>query len=186
MDKTLIQFLYDCQFIQRNNIKRLTKDFRETTAEFFTNNNLKKADQLLDGDKNKINKIDLSKILVFGGATLVVIILLIYSLISANQVFRDHNSTKVQVLWDSLLAMNPIMRFTFIAIYIMFASGIVMNVLRTYEINYIHIFEFDYSKRVQSYTIWASACILSLFWVIALYLSVQKQIQVLISGNPEE
>jgi len=45
---------------------------------------LKKADQLLDGDKNKINKIDLSKILVFGGATLVVIILLIYSLISAN------------------------------------------------------------------------------------------------------
>ena len=59
------------------------------------------------------------------------------------------------------------MRFTFLLIYIIFASGICIYVLRRHEINYIHIFDMDYKKKVSEYHLWTTAIILFFIWTMA-------------------
>jgi hypothetical protein len=59
------------------------------------------------------------------------------------------------------------MRLTFLLIYIIFASGLCIYVFRRHEINYIHIFDMDYKKKVSEYHLWTAAMILFFLWTIA-------------------
>ena len=59
------------------------------------------------------------------------------------------------------------MRVTFYLVYIVFAAGLCVHVFRVNEINYMHILELDYRKKVSQYQLWTSAAILMFIWTTA-------------------
>ena len=52
----------------------------------------------------------------------------------------EHEIFDTKLFWESLKASAPIMRFTFMMCYALFAVGLCIAVYRHNEINYMHIF----------------------------------------------
>jgi hypothetical protein len=66
------------------------------------------------------------------------------------------------------------MRFTFLLIYAIFACGLCVHVFRKNEINYIHIFELDYKKKLNEFQLWTTSIILFSIWTIAFIFNFLK------------
>ena len=50
--------------------------------------------------------------------------------------------------YDDISASMSILRFTFIIIYIIFASGVAVQVFQRYGVNYLYIFELDPNRKM--------------------------------------
>ena len=129
------------------------------TADFFTDGDVKKAKILLEGKTNEIPRDSLKILSLLSGGILVFFWIIFLCLITTKS---DDRST-----WEKLQHQNPIMRVTFYLIYVVFAAGLCVHVFRVNEINYMHILELDYRKKVSQYQLWTSAGILMLLWTTA-------------------
>lgn len=147
LDKNIHQKLRSCNFTQRDNLNILRRDFTLVVADFFTNDNIREAEQLIDQERFMIRRQDLAVIMCAAG---VLISMLLFVMVTAAFVFPVVNEKHDLVeLFDGIRAANPIMRLTFIVCFLLFAVGVCISVFRRYEINYLHIFELDYNFKVQ-------------------------------------
>lgn len=73
---------------------------------------------------------------------------------------------------NQISASNPAMRVTFFFSYLLIACGIVIRVFRTYQINYLHIFEFDFRVKLADYQLIQAGMILLFLWTFAFSLNI--------------
>lgn len=79
LDKVLIHNLFhDYQFVKRQNIGPFSSDIKEVYAKYFTKGDIKVAREKLEGGTAAIGKEDLLFIGLFGGATVMMFLFLIY------------------------------------------------------------------------------------------------------------
>lgn len=127
---------------------------------FFTNGELSKAKTLLEGELNEISRSNLTIVASLGGALAMTYFFLLLFLFTKNESLSD-------TFWMMFKAQSSVMRFTFILIYSIFGCGICISVFRKHEINYIHIFDMDYKKKVNEFQLWVTSIILFFIWTIA-------------------
>jgi hypothetical protein len=143
-DKSIQNYTSSFEFIKRNNIQNFILDIKAITAKFFTNGDKYKAKTLLEGEVNEISRHNLTVVASLGGALTITYFFLILFMTTQSDSLSEG-------FWKMFKAQNSTMRFTFIIIYIIFASGWCISVFRKHEINYIHIFDMDYKKKVSEY-----------------------------------
>ena len=167
MDKNLNHTLFhDYKFTKRTNIAPFTSDIKNVYAKYFCNGDTKKAKVKLEKKNLEINRGDLIFISVFTSGSVLMFIFLIYNSLLTPGLFRK------TLVWTGIEATGPVMRCTLIVCYTLFAVGLCISVFRTYEINYMHIFELDERIRVRQYTLWKMASILLFTWSIAFCFNV--------------
>jgi hypothetical protein len=144
VDKNLNHALFhDYQSTKRTNIAPFTSDIKHVYAKYFCDGDTKDAKRKLDRKNHEINRGDLIFISVFGSASIMMFIFLIWYAILSPGLFKK------TLVWTGIEATGPVMRSTFIIIYILFAVGLVIKVFRQYDINYMHIFDLDERIRVR-------------------------------------
>jgi hypothetical protein len=147
------------EFCKRRCIKSLTSDITSVFAKVFTKGDLQKAKEVLTQDKFVIQKLDLFYLsFMAGGCFSVAGFTFIYALMEQEVIFREK-----QVI-AAVAAFTPVMRVTFLMIYIVVASGIVIRVLRKKEINYLHIFEIGYQHRISEWQLWVAGSVMIFAW----------------------
>lgn len=169
VDKNLIHSLFhDYKFSKRSNIGPFCSDIKTVYAKFFCNNDFKVASDKLARKNAQISRGDLIFISVFGSASAMVFLFLFWYAILTPEVFKQ------SLVWTGIEATGPVMRCTFIVVYILFAVGLCIRVFRQYEINYMHIFELDERLRVRQYTLWKMSVVLLFVWSLALCFNVME------------
>ena len=98
----------------------------------FFNSNRPKAKVSLDAVNNKIRQKDAIRITFFAGCFLTTLMFLVY--ISSLPAYPGSGD---------MYASEDTYMFTFIMIFILFAVGVNIQVMRKYSVNYTFIFEID-------------------------------------------
>lgn len=136
LDKVLATMIEEKHFVKRQNVNKLTHEIKEVVASFYTNNDLKLAEKMLEGEVNQISRKDLCQIAFLSGS----IIVFVMSLAFAMVLQKDKFEHKESFVWAAIEAQNTSMRLCFIVCYILFATGFCIQVFREFHINYLHIF----------------------------------------------
>ena len=169
IDKNLVHSLFlDYKFSARSNIGPCCSDIKTVYAKYFCKNNIKVASEKLDGSNSQISKSDLMFISMFGSASAVVFLFLIWYAILKPEYFKEN------LVWTGIEATGPVMRCTFIVVYTLFAVGLCISVFREREINYMHIFELDERVRVRQYSLWKMSAVLLFIWSLAFCFNVME------------
>lgn len=104
-------------------------------AKHFTNDSLSEANKILEAQNNQVRLIDALTMMYCCGASSVLWLFSIFFMAIPTQ-----SGTADYKDLDETLAVS---RLAFIVIYIIFASGLVIQILQSYDINYLYIFELD-------------------------------------------
>ena len=103
LDKNVLELLKNMEFCSRRNISPLMQDYKVVYSKFFTDSNLKKAKNALDGETSIVTKNDLLVISLFSGGIVVLILYMIFYLIH-----ETHNESTTEILLKGIEATNPI------------------------------------------------------------------------------
>jgi len=93
LDKNVLELLKNMEFCSRRNISPLMQDYKVVYSKFFTDSNLKKAKNALDGETSIVTKNDLLVISLFSGGIVVLILYMIFYLIH-----ETHNESTTEIL----------------------------------------------------------------------------------------
>ena len=96
---------------------------------------MRQARKMIDNQSSSARPADLKVMLFFGGASLMLV------LISALFLFIPSYSGDTD--YDEFIDALDVERVSFIITYVVFASGLVIQILQSYGINYLYIFELD-------------------------------------------
>lgn len=122
IDKVIACELQKFEFVQRRNIKAMTKDLNSVYASFFTKGNKEKAKEILQGDRFIVSNRDLFIVSFFGGGSVFIIIF--------NFLFMllDESSSQIDsdIALNAVKAFSPVSRILFFIIYIIVATGFVI------------------------------------------------------------
>jgi len=166
IDKIIMKMLDEFQFVKRANIQPVSKDIKTVYAKLFHKDNIKAATKALEGETGGIDKFDLGILAFFSGGVIVLLVFLFLFCIYQNDgKFDEHVLSHID-------ALNPTMRITFLICYIILASGFVVRVFRKAQVNYLHIFEFDYRFKVQDLELAKAGIMLLFVWVFAYTLNI--------------
>lgn len=128
-------------------------------ADYFTDKKRKKAKEILQGDKFIVNPKDLALVAFLnGGSFLIVVFTFAQCLMLDSSIFAD------ELLMLGIKAFSPLFRVSFIIIYIILATGVVIRVYREKEINYLHIFEISYEYKIYEWEFWKTGSLLLFAW----------------------
>lgn len=159
IDKIISELINQYEFVKRRNIVAFNEDLVKVYAEYFTKGNQKKAKSILKGDKFMVVTKDLSIVaFLCGGSLMIIIFTLIFCLMEDENLFRD------EITQLTIKAFSPICRMLFFLIYTMFMIGVVIRVFREKEINFLHIFEIQYDKRIYEWEFWKIGSVMLFIW----------------------
>ena len=121
---------------------------------------MSQARKMIDNNSSTIRPGDLKVILFFGGASSMLI------LISAVLLFIPAAKGEDWELVEFLDNMD-VERLSFIITYIVAATGLVIQTLQSYGINYLYIFELDPNHKMTPYQLYKVAIILLFLSMLA-------------------
>lgn len=139
IDKMINVHIRQYQFVQRRNIRAITMDIESVYADNFTNGDTNKAKQILRGGKFIVSDTDFTIVTFFGSSSLFMLLMIVYFCIIEDPIAYESDQFR-----SAIKAFTPIKRVTFIIIFILMATGVIIRVFREQEINYLHIFELSY------------------------------------------
>lgn len=159
LDKIINELIKQYEFVKRRNIVAFNEDLIRVYAEYFTKGNIKKAKKVLKGDKFLVSTKDLGIVtFLSGGSLFILMFTLVICYMEDPVLFRD------QITQTTIKAFTPVVRLLFFLIYTMYMIGVVIRVFREKEINFLHIFEVSYDKRIYEWEFWKIGSVFLFFW----------------------
>lgn len=177
IDKNLLAFINQKDFAHRNQLQYVIQDLRFFYAQNFTGGNEYNAKLTLEKFNMQMRRKDALIIMFFLGASLIMILFGIFFLC----IPQSDGDTD----FSDITSATSVLRFTFIIIYIIFASGVAVQIFQMYGVNYLYIFELDPNRKMTNDQLYKTSCVLFFFWSTAFTLTlVQTDLAYVFGDSP--
>lgn len=145
IDKKIKQLIENQNFATRKLTHDLIKELISDYAFHFTNGSLMKAHDMLESHTQHIRKKDAVMIAFFCGllSMIVLVTIILLCLPESDTKIFDRDNALIK-----LFSVFYTYRFLLMLLFTLLSTGVVINILKKYKVNYLFIFELDPNYKI--------------------------------------